>query len=124
MHDALFLFSIILMVVGQAFNVIGTFVSAPYKNISMWEAYKMSMPYIIVQRITSSIAIQISHEHKYFTNNQAVFMMLLLQFVFTAIYSYAILRKMASKSDLVGTVLLGLGYYISYFKQVSSYFAI
>lgn len=124
MSDMLFLFSILLMIVGQAFNVIGTFVSTPYKNLSMWEAYKMSMPYIIIQRITTSIAIQISHEHKYFTNNQIVFMVLLMQFVFTAIYSYAILHKMASKSDLVGTFLLGVGYYISYFKQVSAYFGI
>ncbi len=124
MRDALFLFSIMLIVVGQAFNVVGTFISTPYKNLSMWEAYKMSMPYIIVQRITTSIAIQFSHEHKYFTNNQIVFMVLLLQFVFTSIYSYIVLRKMASNSDIVGSILLGLGYYISYFKQVSVYFAI
>jgi hypothetical protein len=122
--DLLFLLSIVLICVGQAFNVIGTFVSAPYKNISMWEAYKMSMPYVIVQRITASIAIQLSHEHKYFTNNQTVFLMLLMQFIFTAIYSYFILRKMASFSDWVGTVLLAIGYYISYFKQVSTYLSI
>jgi hypothetical protein len=124
MIDALFLFSVLLIVVGQAFNVIGTFVSTPYKNLSTLDAYKMSMPYIIVQRITTSIAIQISHEHKYFTNNQIVFMVLLMQFVFTAIYSYVVLHKMSSKSDLIGTILLGIGYYISYFKQVSIYFGI
>lgn len=122
--DWLFIFSVFLICVGQAFNVIGTFVSAPYKNISMWEAYKMSMPYVIVQRITASIAIQLSHEHKYFTNNQTVFLMLLMQFIFTAIYSYFILRKVASVSDWVGTLLLGIGYYISYFKQVSTYLSI
>ncbi len=122
--DALYWFSIILICIGQAFNVIGTFVSAPYKNITMWEAYKMSMPYVLIQRITSSIAIQLSHEHKYFTNNQLVFLMLLMQFIFTSIYSYFILKKMASKSDFVGTVLLALGYYISYFKQVSTYLSI
>ena len=92
MRDVLFIFSIILILVGQAFNVVGTFVSAPYKNITMWEAYKMTMPYIIVQRITASIAIQMSHEHKYFTNNQIVFLMLLFQFIFTAIYSFAVLH--------------------------------
>lgn len=122
--DLLFVLSILLICVGQAFNVIGTFVSAPYKNISMWEAYKMSMPYVLVQRITASIAIQLSHEHHYFTNNQTVFLMLLMQFIFTAIYSYVILRKVASVSDWVGTVLLGIGYYISYFKQVSTYLSI
>jgi hypothetical protein len=122
--DWLFIFSILLICVGQAFNVIGTFVSAPYKNISMWEAYKMSMPYVIVQRITASIAIQLSHEHNYFTNNQTVFLMLLMQFIFTAIYSYFILRKVASFSDWVGTGLLAIGYYISYFKQVSTYLSI
>jgi hypothetical protein len=122
--DLLFLLSIVLICVGQAFNVIGTFVSAPYKNITMWEAYKMSMPYVIVQRITASIAIQVSHEHKYFTNNQTVFLMLLMQFIFTAIYSYFILKKVSSVSDWVGTLLLALGYYISYFKQVSTYLSI
>jgi hypothetical protein len=124
MRDVLFLFSIILILLGQVFNVIGSFISAPYKNITMWEAYKMSMPYIIVQRITSSIAIQMSYEHKYFTNNQVVFMMLLAQFVFTGIYSTVVLHKMASKSDIIGTILLGIGYYISYFKQVSTYLSI
>lgn len=118
--DILYWFSIILIVIGQVFNVRGTFVSAPYKNLTMWEAYKMSMPYIVVQRITSSIAIQISHEHKFFTNNQTVFLMLFLQFIVTAFYSYFILSKMVSKSDVVGTILLSVGYYISYFKQVST----
>jgi hypothetical protein len=122
--DLLFILSVLLICVGQAFNVIGTFVSAPYKNISMWEAYKMSMPYVVVQRITASIAIQVSHEHKYFTNNQIVFLMLLMQFVFTAIYSYFILKKVSSVSDWVGTFLLSIGYYISYFKQVSTYLSI
>lgn len=119
--DALYWFSIILIVIGQFFNVRGTFVSAPYKNLTMWEAYKMSMPYIVVQRITTSIAIQISHDQNYFTNNQIVFLMLFLQFVATALYSYFILKKIVSKSDMVGTALLSLGYYISYFKQVSTY---
>jgi drug/metabolite transporter (DMT)-like permease len=109
-----------MICIGQAFNVIGTFVSAPYKNITMWEAYKMSMPYVLVQRVTSSIAIQLSHEHKYFTNNQIVFLMLLMQFIFTAIYSYFILKKTASTSDWIGILLLTVGYYISYFKQVST----
>ena len=122
--DFLFLFSTVLILIGQLFNVIGTFVSVPYKNIKMWEAYKMSMPYILIQRITTSIAIQFSHEHKYFTNNQTVFLILFAQFVFTVIYSYFILKKMASKSDFIGTLLLGLGYYISYFKKISSYFII
>ena len=122
--DFLFLFSTVLILIGQLFNVIGTFVSVPYKNITMWEAYKMSMPYILIQRITTSIAIQFSHEHKYFTNNQTVFLILFAQFVFTVIYSYFILKKMASKSDFIGTLLLGLGYYISYFKKISSYFII
>lgn len=122
--DLLFIFSLLLILIGQAFNVIGTFVSTPYKNLTTWEAYKMSMPYILVQRITSSIAIQFSHEHNYFTNNQMVFLMLLTQFVFTAIYSYFILRKTATTSDWIGTFLLALGYYVSYFKQVSAYFNI
>lgn len=122
--DLLFWVSILLICVGQAFNVVGTFVSAPYKNLTLWQAYKMSMPYVVVQRITASIAIQLSHEHRFFTNNQIVFLMLLLQFLFTSLYSYFILKKVATTSDWVGTLLLGVGYYISYFKQVSTYLSI
>lgn len=122
--DLLFWVSILLICVGQAFNVVGTFVSAPFKNITLWQAYKMSMPYVVVQRITASIAIQLSHEHRFFTNNQIVFLMLLLQFLFTSLYSYFILKKVATTSDWVGTLLLGVGYYISYFKQVSTYLSI
>ena len=41
-YYALFLF---LFIVAQSLSMWGQYVTLPYKNLSMWEAYKMAIPF-------------------------------------------------------------------------------
>lgn len=113
--DIYWILCLVLIFLGQGLNVVGSFVSVPYKNLTFWEAYQMSMSYIIVQRIFLASAIYINHAHSYISNNQIVFLMLCIQFIFTLLINAYYLKKTLSRSDYIGMVLFVLAYYISFF---------
>lgn len=119
--NIIFWFCIIIIIIGQILTVVGTF-KISYKNISFWEAYKITAPYLIGQRICGTIAVNYIHKYNFFTNNQVVFLILVLQFIFTSIYSSMVLKKYQTISDFVGMFLLVSAYYISYYKKITTFF--
>lgn len=106
---------LILVFFGQGFNVLGSFISVPYDKITFLQAYTMAIPYIIVQRIFVSSAIYINHENSFMTNNQIVFFMLCVQFLFTLIVNAFYLKRTLYRSDYVAMCLFLFAYYLSYF---------
>lgn len=119
--NLIFWFCIIIIIIGQILTVVGTF-KISYKNLSFWEAYKITAPYLIAQRICGTIAVKYIHKYNFLTNNQVVFLILALQFIFTSMYSSMILKKYQTISDYVGMVLLCYAYYISYYKIITTIF--
>lgn len=119
--DILYWIYLIILLVGQIFNVIGSFIGVPYKNITFWESYNMSLPYILIQRICSSIAIFYIHKFALFTNNQIVMMILLMQFIITIILNNIYLHNKNTTSDYIGIVILIIAYYISIYSVVTTY---
>ena len=114
--------SIILLFNGQIFNVIGSFISVPYTQITFWEAYTMSIPYVFIQRILCNIAIYYIDTYKFFTNNQLVMMLLLMQFGITLLITLFYLKQSVGFSDYIGIFILCIAYYISYFRSITRYY--
>lgn len=115
----IFWFCMALIFVGQVLAVVGTF-RISYKNLTLWTAYFSTVQYLIGQRLCDSIAVNYIHKYKLLSNNQMVFIILSLQFIITSIYSEIILRQNPTISDFIGMGLLTYGYYVSYYKQISS----
>jgi hypothetical protein len=111
--------SIVLLIIGQMFNVYGSFINSTNKDATVWETYWMSLPYMIIQRILNMWAISIIGVYKYMTNNQVVMLIVILQFVFTIIISATTLNRPIYISDIVGCVCVIAGYYISIHKVYS-----
>lgn len=118
--SVIFWFCIIIIFIGQILAVVGTF-SISYKKLTLLEAYMITIPYIIGQRILGSIAVNYIHKYNLLSNNQVVFIILSLQFILTSIYSSIMLQKNPTLSDIIGMGVLIYGYYISYYKQISTY---
>jgi hypothetical protein len=119
--NVIFWFCIVIIVIGQILTVVGTF-KISYKNLTFWEAYKITAPYLIAQRVCGTIAVNFIHKYNFFTNNQVVFLILVLQFIFTSIYSSYVLKKYQTTSDYIGMILLIYAYVISYYKHITTFF--
>lgn len=117
--DILYWLSIILLLIGQIFNTIGSFISIPYKKITFWDSYKMSLPYIIIQRIFTNISIYYIDKFIFFTNNQLIMMILLMQFILTLIINQIYLHNTNTFSDYIGVIIIILAYYISTFHIIT-----
>ena len=117
--DLLYWLSLIMLLIGQIFSVVGSFISVPYENITFWESYKMSFPYILIQRILGNIAIYYIDKYKFFTNNQMVMMILLMQFIITLIINKIYLHNTDTYSDYIGVIIIMVAYYISGFSIIT-----
>lgn len=118
--DILYWLYLSILFIGQVFNVTGSFISVPYKGILFWDSYMMSLPYILLQRIFSNIAIYYIHKFSLFTNNQIVMMILLMQFVITLALNKIYLHNKNTYSDYIGIFIIIIAYYISLYGVVTS----
>lgn len=111
----IFIFCLFLIALGQALNVLGSFISVPFAKLTFWQAYQMAIPYIIIQRICVSSAIYLNHANSFLSNNQMVFLMLCIQFFFTLVVNAFYLKKHLHLSDYLAMLIFLFAYYISYF---------
>lgn len=111
---------LIILFIGQIFNVTGSFISVPYKGITFWDSYYMSLPYILLQRIFSNVAIYYIHKFALFTNNQIVMMILLMQFCITLMINNIYLHNNNTISDYIGIIIIIIAYYISIYNVITT----
>lgn len=123
-NTLLFLFCACLIIIGQSFTIWGAFVTIPYKNLTMWQAYKMAIPFAWINWIFLTNAINISHKYSLLTQTQVFFLIITVQFIATIFISKFYLDKPIYRSDYIGIVVLIMAYCISMFHMVSKFLRI
>lgn len=117
-----YLMFFILFVIGQSLTMIGSFISLPYKNLSIWEALKMSLPFVWLDWIFLTYAITLLHTHSLLTNTQFLFLIIVFQFGAALLINKFYLKQVINNSDYVSVGLLIIGYIISEFHLFSKFF--
>jgi len=117
-----YLLFFILFFIGQSLVMIGSFISLPYKNLSIWESIKMSLPFVWLDWIFLTHAVTLLHTHSLLTNTQFLFTIIVFQFGAGLLINKFYLKQVVNNSDYVAVVLLIVGYIISEFHSVSKFF--
>jgi hypothetical protein len=117
----LFLF---LFTLTNAISVWGQFVTLPYKNLTLWESYKMALPFTWINWIIITIAINISTKYNLVTPTQTTILLIVLQFIFTLLVNTFYLKQKIYKSDIIAFFVILLGLLINFFKLSSKFFNI
>jgi hypothetical protein len=112
----------ILFVIGQSLVMIGSFISLPYKNLSIWESLKMSLPFVWLDWIFLTSAIGLLHKHSLLTNTQFLFTLIVFQFGAALLINKYYLKQKINTSDFVAIGLLIIAYIISEFHLFSKFF--
>jgi len=108
--------------IGQSLVMIGSFISLPYKNLTLWQSIKMTLPFVWVDWIFLTFAISLMHKHLLLTNTQFLFSVIVFQFGVALLINKYYLKQVINNSDYVAIALLIVAYIVSEFHLFSKFF--
>ena len=111
----------VLFVIAQSFSMWGQYVTLPYKNLSMWEAYKMAIPFAWLDWIFMTFVIDIGNTYELVTPTQDTFLLIIIQFTLILIINEYYLKQKIHRSDVIGFFIILFGFFISFFNLVSKF---
>ena len=117
----LFLF---LFIVAQSLSMWGQYVTLPYKNLSMWEAYKMAIPFAWLDWIFMTFAIMVGDKYELVTPTQDTFLLIIIQFCLILLINKFYLNQQTSRSDIIAFFIILLGFFVSFSHLISKFFNI
>ena len=120
-YYALFLF---LFIIANSFSVWGAYVTLPFKNLSVWEAYKMAIPFAWIDWIFLTLAIMVGDKYDLVTPTQDTFLLIIVQFSLVLIVNHFYLKQKISQSDIIAFFIVLAGFLVSFLHIVSKLFNI
>jgi hypothetical protein len=120
-YYALFLF---LFLVAQSLSMWGQYVTLPYKSLSMWEAYKMAIPFAWLDWVVMTFTVMVGHKYDLVTPTQDTFLLIIIQFCLILIINQYYLKEKVYRSDIVAFFIILTGFFVSFLHLVSKAFNI
>jgi hypothetical protein len=120
-YYVLFLF---LFILAQSLSMWGQFVTLPYKNLSMWEAYKMAIPFAWLDWVVMTFTVMIGHKYDLVTPTQDTFLLIIIQFCLILLINQFYLKQKVSRSDIIAFFIILFGFFVSFLHLVSKVFKI
>lgn len=120
-YYALFLF---LFILGQSLSMWGQYVTLPYKNLTMWEAYKMAIPYAWLDWFVMTFTVNVGHKYDLVTPTQDTFLLIIIQFCLVLIINAFYLKQKLTVSDIGAFFIILTGFFVSFLHIVSKVFNI
>jgi hypothetical protein len=121
LHYVVFFF---LFIIAQSLSMWGQYVTLPYKNISMWEAYKMAIPFAWLAWIFMTFTIMIGHKYELVTPTQDTFLLIVIQFSLILIINQVYLKQILTRSDIIAFFIILLGFFVSFLHLISRFLGV
>jgi hypothetical protein len=113
-----------LFILAQSLSMWGQYVTLPYKNLTMWEAYKMAIPFAWLDWIVMTFTVMVGHKYELVTPTQDTFLLIIIQFCLILLINQYYLKQKVSRSDIVAFFIILLGFFVSFLHLVSKIFNI
>lgn len=115
-HYLLFL---MLFVLAQSLSMWGQYVTLPYKHLTMWEAYKMAIPFAWMDWFVMTFVVHVGDTYKLVTPTQDTFLLIIIQFVLILLINHYYLKQKLTRSDLIAFFIILFGFFVSFFHLFS-----
>jgi hypothetical protein len=109
----------VLFILGQASEMWGLFVTLPFTNLSMFEAYKMAIPFAWLDWFFMTLAINIGNKYQLVTPTQDTFVLIIIQFTLILLINHYYLKQKIFRSDIIAFFIILVGLCVSFFHMVS-----
>uniref|UniRef100_A0A6C0F4T4 Uncharacterized protein n=1 Tax=viral metagenome TaxID=1070528 RepID=A0A6C0F4T4_9ZZZZ len=113
-----------LFILGQSLSMWGQYVTLPFKNLTMWEAFKMAIPFAWLDWIIMTFTIQVGDKYKLVTPTQDTFLLIIIQFTLVLLINRFYLKQKIYRSDLIAFGIILLGFLVSFIHIISNVFNI
>lgn len=120
-YYVLFLF---LFIFAQSLSMWGQFVTLPYKNLTMWEAYKMAIPFAWLDWFIMTFTVMVGDKYELVTPTQDTFILIIIQFCLILLINRFYLKQKVSRSDIIAFLIILFGFFISFLHLISKIFNI
>jgi hypothetical protein len=114
----------ILFIMGQSAAMWGLYYTLPFKNLSMFQAYKMAIPFAWLDWVFMTLAINIGHKYNLVTPTQDTFVLIIVQFALILLINQYYLKQDIFRSDIIAFFLVLSGLFISFFHIASKIFGV
>jgi hypothetical protein len=111
---------LLLFIIAQSCSMWGQFVTLPYKDLSMWEAYKMAIPFAWLDWFFMTFAIYVGDKYDLVTPTQDTFLLIIIQFSLILIINNYYLKQKINRSDIVAFFIILFGFFVSFTHLLSN----
>ena len=113
-----------LFIIAQSLSMWGQYVTLPYKSLTMWEAYKMAIPFAWLDWIFMTLTVMVGHKYDLVTPTQDTFLLIIIQFCLILIINQYYLKENVYRSDIIAFFIILFGFFVSFFHLISKSFNI
>ena len=110
---------LLLFILAQSLSMWGQYVTLPYKNLSMWEAYKMAIPFAWLDWIVMTFTVMVGDKYELVTPTQDTFLLIIIQFSLILIINNFYLKQKVTRSDIIAFFIILVGFFISFLHLFS-----
>ena len=115
---------LLLFILAQSLSMWGQFVTLPYKNLTMWEAYKMAIPFAWLDWVVMTFTVMIGNKYNLVTPTQDTFLLIIIQFCLILLINQYYLKQKVTRSDIIAFFIILLGFFVSFLHLISHFFGI
>ena len=113
-----------LFILAQSLSMWGQFVTLPYKNLSMWEAYKMAIPFAWLDWLVMTFTVMVGDKYELVTPTQDTFLLIIIQFCLILLINQFYLKQKVTISDIFAFFIILSGFFVSFLHLISKIFGI
>lgn len=113
-----------LFILGQGLSMWGQFFTLPYKDLTMWQAYKMAIPFAWLDWFVMTFTVMVGDKYDLVTPTQDTFLLIIIQFCLILIINHFYLKENVSRSDIIAFGIILLGFFVSFLHIISKLFGI
>lgn len=111
-----------LFIIAQSFSMWGQYMTLPYKNLSMIDAYKMAIPFAWLDWFVMAFTVSIGDKYKLVTPTQDTFLLIIIQFCLVLAINNFYLKQKLTKSDIIAFFIILSGFFVSFLHVISKTF--
>lgn len=115
---------IFLFIIAQSASMWGQYVTLPYKKLTMWEAYKMAIPFAWLDWFFMTFTVYIGDKYNLVTPTQDTFLLIIIQFALILIINNYYLKQTIYRSDIIAFFIILLGFFVSFTHLISKIYKI
>jgi hypothetical protein len=118
-NNIYYIIYLVLFFIAQCSSMWGQFFILKYKDITLWDAYKMAIPFAWFAWLLMTYVVYIGDEYELVTSETNMLLFITFQYIIISVINDRFLKEPTGLSDIIAFFIILIGYFISYYRIIS-----